>query len=311
MSSNDAPFWREAIDEEIHSILSNNTWILVDSSWFNLEEEVYMELPKGFISPGQEYKVCELLKFLYGLKQAPKQWHEKFRSVMLANGYVANGRDIFRASFGVLIYLYVDDMLIFGADIDIINEAKKFLGSNFSMKDLGEVDVIIGIKIIRSLHGIVLTQSSYIEKILRRLPVEILHIMGNLRAQGLFVQGGLILQAKGLFAPEDEANPPTMKNIRAALQWLIKDCQAGASLVFYFSGHGLRQPDFNEDELDGFDETICPVDFRTEGMILDNEINETIVRPLKRGVTLHAIIDACHSGAVLALAYCYSTNEYV
>ncbi|KAK3027470.1 hypothetical protein RJ639_041076 [Escallonia herrerae] len=108
---------------------------------------------------------------------------------------------------------------------------------------------------------------------------------------------------------EDEANPPTKKNIRAALQWLIKDCQAGDSLVFYFSGHGLRQPDFNGDERDGFDETICPVDFRTEGMILDNEINETIVRPLKRGATLHAIIDACHSGTVLDLAYCYSMNE--
>ncbi|KAK3018660.1 hypothetical protein RJ639_002802 [Escallonia herrerae] len=57
----------------------------------------------------------------------------------------------------VLICLYVDDMLIFGTDIDRINEAKNFLTSNFSMKDLGEADVILGIKIIRSQHGIVLT----------------------------------------------------------------------------------------------------------------------------------------------------------
>ncbi|KAK3018394.1 hypothetical protein RJ639_003849 [Escallonia herrerae] len=59
-------------------------------------------------------------------------------------------------------------MLIFGTDIDRINEVKNFLASNFSMKDLGEADMILGIKIIRSQHGIVLTQSSYIEKILRR-----------------------------------------------------------------------------------------------------------------------------------------------
>lgn len=81
--------------------------------------------------------------------------------------------------------------------------------------------------------------------------------------------------------------------------------------MFYFSGHGLRQPDFYEDELDGFDETICPVDFKTEGMILDNEINDSIVRPLKKGVTLHAIIDACHSGTILDLPYVYNIKEYV
>ncbi|KAK3042274.1 hypothetical protein RJ639_001869 [Escallonia herrerae] len=83
-----------------------------------------------------------------------------------------------KAGSGVLICLYADDMLSFGSDIDRINEAKNFLASNFSMKDLREddvilgiireADVILGIKIIRSQHEIVLTQSSYIEKILRR-----------------------------------------------------------------------------------------------------------------------------------------------
>lgn len=111
---------------------------------------------------------------------------------------------------------------------------------------------------------------------------------------------------------EDKRYPsPTKKNIQAALKWLVKDSQSGDSLVFYFSGHGLRQPDFYEDELDGFDETICPVDFKTEGMILDNEINDSIVRPLKKGVTLHAIIDACHSGTILDLPYVFNIKEYV
>ena len=43
-----------------------------------LEEEIYMEQPDGFVVPGEENKVCRLIKSLYGLKQAPKQWHEKF-----------------------------------------------------------------------------------------------------------------------------------------------------------------------------------------------------------------------------------------
>jgi len=53
----------------------------------DLKEEVYMEQPEGFILPGNEEKVCKLVKFLYGLKQAPKQWHEKFDKVILLNGF--------------------------------------------------------------------------------------------------------------------------------------------------------------------------------------------------------------------------------
>ena len=41
-----------------------------------------MEQPEGFIIPGQENKVCRLVKSLYGLKQAPKQWHAKFDKVI-------------------------------------------------------------------------------------------------------------------------------------------------------------------------------------------------------------------------------------
>ncbi|KAG9442085.1 hypothetical protein H6P81_017939 [Aristolochia fimbriata] len=46
-----------------------------------LDEEIYMEQPEGFIVPGQENKVCKLVKSLYGLKQAPRQWHEKFDKI--------------------------------------------------------------------------------------------------------------------------------------------------------------------------------------------------------------------------------------
>ncbi|KAK1430271.1 hypothetical protein QVD17_12900 [Tagetes erecta] len=114
-----------------------------------------------------------------------------------------------------------------------------------------------------------------------------------------------------ILAETDSYPLPTKKNIQEALRWLVKDNQPGDSLVFYFSGHGLRQPDFSEDEVDGFDETICPLDFRTAGMIVDNELNDTIVRPLKTGVKLHAIIDACHSGTILDLQHVYNTKRHV
>ncbi|XP_047155662.1 metacaspase-3-like isoform X2 [Vigna umbellata] len=108
----------------------------------------------------------------------------------------------------------------------------------------------------------------------------------------------------------DPNSMPTKKNILDSLNWLVSDCKSEGSLVFYFSGHGLQQPEQQKgDETDGLDETICPVDFLREGMITDNEINSIIVRPLKEGVKLHAIIDACHSGTTLDLVYTWKKEK--
>ncbi|RVW42781.1 Retrovirus-related Pol polyprotein from transposon TNT 1-94 [Vitis vinifera] len=68
----------------------------------------------------------------------------------------------------VVIYLYVDDMLIFGTSLEIVCETKKFLGSKFDMKDLGEAEVILGIKKTRTPNGLKLSQEHYVEKILRK-----------------------------------------------------------------------------------------------------------------------------------------------
>ncbi|KAM3320261.1 metacaspase-1 [Capsicum chacoense] len=109
-----------------------------------------------------------------------------------------------------------------------------------------------------------------------------------------------------LMLTDEERDPyriPTKHNIRMAMYWLVQGCQAGDSLVFHYSGHGSQQRNYTGDEVDGFDETLCPLDFETQGMIVDDEINATLVRPLPRGAKLHAIIDACHSGTMLDLPF--------
>ncbi|XWS35565.1 hypothetical protein CRYUN_Cryun20dG0008100 [Craigia yunnanensis] len=115
-----------------------------------------------------------------------------------------------------------------------------------------------------------------------------------------------------LMLTEEETDPyrlPTKQNMRMALYWLVQGCQPGDSLLFHYSGHGSRQRNYNGDEVDGYDETLCPLDFETQGMIVDDEINATIVRPLPRGVKLHAIIDACHSGTILDLPFLCRMNR--
>ena len=63
---------------------------------------------------------------------------------------------------------HVDDIIIFGTSLKVFCETKKFLGSKFYMKDLGEVEVILGIKTTKTLYGLKLSQEHYVEKILRK-----------------------------------------------------------------------------------------------------------------------------------------------
>ncbi|CAM8881868.1 unnamed protein product [Rhodiola kirilowii] len=133
-----------------------------------------MKQPEGFIMPGNENKVCKLIKSLYGLKQAPKQWHQKFDEVILSSGFKLNQADkciyskFDNSGNGVIICLCVDDMLIFGTDQKRVDLAKEFLSSNFSMKDMGEANVILGIRIKRENKSIALSQSHYVEKVLKK-----------------------------------------------------------------------------------------------------------------------------------------------
>uniref|UniRef100_A0A0D9Z8B2 Peptidase C14 caspase domain-containing protein n=1 Tax=Oryza glumipatula TaxID=40148 RepID=A0A0D9Z8B2_9ORYZ len=109
---------------------------------------------------------------------------------------------------------------------------------------------------------------------------------------------------------EDPLKAPTRENILREMRWLVEGCGAGDSLVFHFSGHGRQRLDDNGDEVDGQDEELCPVDYKESGNILDDDINDAIVKPLTQGVKLHAIIDTCHSGTMLDLPYLCRLNRY-
>nr|GEU68422.1 zinc finger, CCHC-type [Tanacetum cinerariifolium] len=145
-----------------------------DSLNGDLEEEVYMNQPLGIIMHGNENKVCKLIKSLYGLKQAPKQWHQKFNEVVLSNCYLLNQTDKYvyskfdTSGKRVIICLYVDDMMIFGTNQVQVDLTKEFLSSRFSMKDMGEGDVIMGIRIKHESNCIAISQSHYIKKVLKK-----------------------------------------------------------------------------------------------------------------------------------------------
>ena len=67
----------------------------------------------------------------------------------MSAGFVVNEADKcvyyrYGGAEGVILCLYVDDILIFGTSLNVIKEVKDFLSQTFEMKDLGEADVIAG-----------------------------------------------------------------------------------------------------------------------------------------------------------------------
>ena len=141
----------------------------------DLEENVYMAQPKGFVMEGKERLGCRLKKSIYGLKQASRQWYLKFDQTIKNFGFKDNVEDNcvyakFKNGKFIFLVLYVDDILLASSDVSLLLETKKFLSSKFDMKDLGEASFVLGIEIHRDRSkGVLgLSQKAYIEKILKK-----------------------------------------------------------------------------------------------------------------------------------------------
>jgi len=109
----------------------------------------------------------------------------------------------------------------------------------------------------------------------------------------------------------DPRSQPTMANIRAGMRWLVDGARTHDSLFFHYSGHGGQVKDRNGDEIDGYDEVIYPVDFKTQNVLVDDEMHNLMVHPLPIGCRLTAVFDSCHSGSALDLPYLYHADGRV
>ena len=99
---------------------------------------------------------------------------------------------------------------------------------------------------------------------------------------------------------------PTRDNIIAQMNLLVQNATAGDQLFMHYSGHGTSVSDSSSgsiDERDGADEAICPCDYDTAGVILDDELHQILVLGLPAGVKLRVVFDSCHSGSCLDLPY--------
>jgi hypothetical protein len=145
----------------------------------NIKEELYMVQLEGFVDPKDANKVCKLQRSIYGLKQASRSWNLRFDEVIKGFGFVQNTKEscIYKkmsGSSGSFLVLSVDDILLIVNDVQMLNSVKEYLNNNFSMKDMGEAAYVLGIKIYRarSRRLLALSQSTYLDKVLKRFGME-------------------------------------------------------------------------------------------------------------------------------------------
>src|SRR3954451_3437366 len=106
-------------------------------------------------------------------------WNQRFDKVIKNFGFIQNYKEvcIYKKVSGssiAFLVLYVDDILLIGNDIELLESIKGYLNNSFSMKDLGEAAYILGIKIYRdrSRRLIGLSQSTYLDKILKKFRMD-------------------------------------------------------------------------------------------------------------------------------------------
>lgn len=120
-----SPVAKSATIKVVLSLAVNQRWdvkqVDVNNTFLKgeLNEEVYMEQPEGFVNSEHPSPVCKLRKALYGLKQAPRVWYEKLRCSLMQWGFknVISDTSLFclRNADDVLIFLvYVDNILMTG-----------------------------------------------------------------------------------------------------------------------------------------------------------------------------------------------------
>ncbi|KAL8104298.1 hypothetical protein AgCh_028500 [Apium graveolens] len=151
----------------------------VKSAFLNgeLEEEVYVEQPPGFVDTKHPDYVYRLDKALYGLKQAPRAWYETLAQFLLESGFNRGTIDktLFHLNHGkdlLLVQIYVDD-IIFGSTNDkLCKKFAKLMQSRYQMSMMGELSYFLGLRVKQNEEGTFICQTKYTRNLLKKFGMQ-------------------------------------------------------------------------------------------------------------------------------------------
>ena len=151
----------------------------VKSAFLNvmLQEEVYVEQPKGFVDPYKPNDVYKLKRALYGLKQAPQAWYDKLTSYLTKNEFKRGNADstLFirkdKKHF-VVAQVYVDHIVFGYIDENLATSFADEMKKMFEMSMMGELTYFLGLQMKQIDKGIYINQAKYAKNLIKRFGLE-------------------------------------------------------------------------------------------------------------------------------------------
>ena len=153
-----------ALDQSwpLHQLDVSNAFLYGD-----LDEQVFIEQPPGYVAQGESSEVCLLKKAIFGLKQSPRAWFHKFSQLLFTYGFVSTVSDPTvmrkRTPHGcVILAVYVDDIIITGSDNAEVAATKAYLAQHFITRDLSPPRYFLGLEIAYRQGKMSICQRKYV-----------------------------------------------------------------------------------------------------------------------------------------------------
>ena len=175
-----------AVSEELDMRLMD---VITAYLYESIDSDIHMKIPEGFKLPEvvstkpRSMLSIKLQRSLYGLKQSGRMWYNRLSEYLLKEGYVNNPICpcvfIKKSETGfAIIAVYVDDLNLVGTPEELTKTAE-YLKKEFEMKDLGKTKFCIGLQIEHFPNGVLVHQSTYIKKILKRFNMDKAHPLSS------------------------------------------------------------------------------------------------------------------------------------
>jgi hypothetical protein len=106
-----------------------------------------------------------------------------------------------------------------------------------------------------------------------------------------------------MLSDDTQENPPIKENILNNMRNLIAESSGLEELWIHYSGHGSKTPGYNRGEMD---EVLVPLDFQTNGFIIDNDLLDIVKNTKCRTII---VTDCCHSEAMFELPWSFEYSK--
>jgi len=119
--------------------------------------------------------VAKLTSCIYGLKQYPKEWYYRLVEYLRPFRIAITVWDpcvLFYQSGDLFLAIYVDNITLFGATGELKEQTITVLNTEFNVNDMGELYWLLRFQITFTDDGITLSQTTFIDKILNRVPMQ-------------------------------------------------------------------------------------------------------------------------------------------